>query len=91
MTKIARHMGGRQGKLEAVPSLALGTSPVTLKEMVAAYGTIANGGGYLEPLLVTRIEDRDGQVIEEFSPEDADIALEPDVAYTLLDLSLIHI
>jgi penicillin-binding protein 1A len=68
-----------------VPSLALGTSPVTLKEMVAAYGTIANGGGYLEPLLVTRIEDRDGQVIEEFSPEDPDIALEREVAYTLLD------
>ena len=53
--------------------------------MVAAYGTIANGGGYLEPLLVSRIEDRDGRVIEEFSPQDPDIALEPDVAYTLLD------
>jgi penicillin-binding protein 1A len=82
---LARKMGVRQSKLEAVPSLALGTSPVTLKEMVAAYGTIANGGGYLEPLLVTRIEDRDGQVIEEFSPEDPDIALDREVAYTLLD------
>jgi hypothetical protein len=68
VAKLARHMGVRQSKLEAVPSLALGTSPVTLKEMVAAYGTIANGGGYLEPLLVSRIEDRDGRVIEEFSP-----------------------
>ncbi len=85
VAKLARNMGVRQSKLEAVPSLALGTSPVTLKEMVAAYGTIANGGGYLEPLLLTRIEDRDGRVIEEFSPEDPNIALEPDVAYTLLD------
>ena len=85
VAKLARHMGVRQSKLEVVPSLALGTSPVTLKEMVAAYGTIANGGGYLEPLLVTRIEDRDGRVIEEFSPEDPDMALERAVAYTLLD------
>jgi penicillin-binding protein 1A len=82
---LARKMGVRQSKLEAVPSLALGTSPVTLEEMVAAYSTIANGGGYLEPLLVTRIEDRDGQLIEQFSPQDPDIALERDVAYTLLD------
>ena len=53
-------MGVRQSKLEPVPSLALGTSPVTLREMVAAYGTIANGGNYIEPMLVTRIEDRNG-------------------------------
>jgi penicillin-binding protein 1A len=44
VVKLARAMGIRQSELEAVPSLALGTSPVTLKEMVAAYGTIANGG-----------------------------------------------
>ncbi len=61
-------MGVRQSQLEAVPSLALGTSPVTLREMVAAYGTIANGGDYLEPMLVTRIEDRDGKLLEEFAP-----------------------
>ena len=53
--------------------------------MVAAYGTIANGGGYLEPLLVSHIEDRDGRVIEDFSPQDPEMALERDVAYTLLD------
>jgi penicillin-binding protein 1A len=58
---------------------------VTLKEMVAAYGTMANGGGHLEPLLVSRIEDRDGRVIEDFSPQDPEMALERDVAYTLLD------
>ena len=46
----------RQSTLDRVPSLALGTSPVTLKEMVTAYGTIANGGGYIEPLLVTVLE-----------------------------------
>jgi penicillin-binding protein 1A len=85
VARLARDMGVRESKLEAVPSLALGTSPVTLKEMVTAYGTIANGGAYLEPLLVSRIEDRDGRVIEEFGPAEAEVALKPDVAYTLLD------
>jgi penicillin-binding protein 1A len=49
-----RSMGVRQSKLEEVPSLALGTSPVTLKEMVAAYGTLANDGRYIEPVIVTQ-------------------------------------
>ena len=61
-------MGVRDSQLDPVPSLALGTSPVTLKEMVSAYGTIANDGSYIEPLLVTRIEDRDGEVLAQFEP-----------------------
>ena len=63
VAKLARAMGVRQSKLEEVPSLALGTSPVTLKEMITAYGTIANGGAYIEPVLVTRIEDSDGNLL----------------------------
>ena len=86
VAKLARAMGVRQSKLDAVPSLALGTSPVSLKEMVAAYGTIANGGSYIEPMLVTRIEDSTGQVLEEFSPAIAETALPRNVAYTLLDV-----
>ena len=69
VAKLARAMGVRQSKPEEVPSLALGTSPVTLKEMVTAYGTLANGGGYVEPILVTRIADRDGNVLEEFAAD----------------------
>ena len=86
LTRLARAMGVRQSPLEEVPSLALGTSPVTLKEMVAAYGTLANGGGYIEPVLITRIEDRSGQVLEEFAPVAPEAALDPGVAYTLLDV-----
>ena len=85
VVKLARAMGIRQSKLEAVPSLALGTSPVSLKEMVAAYGTIANGGGYLEPVFVTRIEDRNGQLLEEFASAEPESALSRRDAYTLLD------
>jgi penicillin-binding protein 1A len=63
---LAQAMGVRQSKLDLVPSLALGTSPVTLIEMVTAYGTLANGGSYFAPKLVLRVEDRNGQLLEQF-------------------------
>jgi penicillin-binding protein 1A len=66
---LAWAMGVRESTLDPVPSLALGTSPVTLKEMVSAYGTIASGGLYIEPTLVTRIEDREGRVLAEFGAQ----------------------
>ncbi len=86
VARLARAMGVRQSPLEEVPSLALGTSPVTLKEMVGAYGTLANGGGYLEPQLVTRIEDKDGNLLEAFATPEPEEALAPGPAYTLLDV-----
>ena len=66
--QLAQTMGVRQSKLDLVPSLALGTSPVTLIEMVTAYGTIANGGNYMQPVLVLQVEDRNGQLLEQFEP-----------------------
>jgi len=66
--QLAQAMGVRQSKLDLVPSLALGTSPVTLLEMVTAYGTIANGGSYMAPVLVLRVEDRNGRLLEQFEP-----------------------
>ncbi len=69
VAKLARAMGVRDSELDPVPSLALGTSPVTLKEMVSAYGTIANLGAYVEPVMVTRIEDRNGEVLAEFATD----------------------
>jgi penicillin-binding protein 1A len=85
VVKLAQAMGVRQSKLETVPSLALGTSPVTLFEMVNAYGTLANGGVYREPTLVTRIDNAQGEVLAEFAPADAEPALSAQVDYTLLD------
>ena len=66
--QLAQALGVRQSKLDLVPSLALGTSPVTLLEMVAAYGTIANGGHYQMPILVASVEDHRGKVLEVFEP-----------------------
>ncbi|HZM44648.1 MAG TPA: transglycosylase domain-containing protein [Burkholderiales bacterium] len=68
VAQLAQAMGVRQSKLDPVLSLALGTSAVTLREMIAAYATIANGGYYIEPMIVSRVEDRDGRLLEEFLP-----------------------
>ena len=67
VARLARAMGVRESKLDLVPSLALGTSPVTLREMVAAYGAIANEGHYVAPILVTSVEDAQGRVLESFA------------------------
>ncbi|MCG2595095.1 transglycosylase domain-containing protein [Ramlibacter sp. XY19] len=67
VAELAYSLGVRDSKLEAVPSLALGTSPVTLREMVSAYGSLANNGRYLgEPQLVTAVEDRKGHLLATF-------------------------
>ena len=82
---LARAMGVRQSKLDEVLSLALGTSPVTLREMVASYGTIANGGSYMEPTVMTQIEDREGKVLEAFAAPTPEPALGQPAADRLLD------
>ena len=66
---LARNMGIRQSKLDEVPSLALGTSPVTPLEMVAAYSTIAARGQYRQPIFITAITDKHGNVLARFSAE----------------------
>ncbi len=68
VARLAQALGVRQSSLDVVPSLALGTSPVTLLEMVASYGTLANGGQYRLPMLVAQVEDAKGQVLEAFAP-----------------------
>jgi penicillin-binding protein 1A len=82
--KVAQDMGVRQSKLDPVPSIALGTSPVTLKEMVSGYGTIVNDGRYIEPLLITRIEDRQGNVLAQFEPQ-SEPAISRASSHALLD------
>jgi penicillin-binding protein 1A len=63
------HRVGIESKLDAVPSLCLGTSDCSVYEMVGAYGTYVNGGIFTRPLFITRIEDKNGNVIENFVPE----------------------
>ena len=87
VARLAQAMGVRSSPLDAVPSLALGTSPVTLLEMVAAYGTIANGGHYMAPMLVSSVEDRNGQLLEAFEPvREPEAAMPRASALTLVDV-----
>ncbi len=68
-----------------VNSLIFGTSDVTLYEMVGAYGTYANKGVYMEPIFVTRIEDKNGNVISSFQPKQNE-AFSENTAYLMLSL-----
>jgi penicillin-binding protein 1A len=63
---LARALGVNRSKLDPVPSLALGTSSVTLLEMVSAYASLASLGEYRQPLMVTRITDRAGKMVAQF-------------------------
>ena len=63
------HNMGIKSKLDPTPSLTLGASDVNLLEMVNAYCTPVNDGKHIDPILVAKIEDRDGNVIYEAPTE----------------------
>ncbi len=63
------HRMGIKSRLEAVPSIGLGSSDVSLYELVGAYCTFVNDGESTDPIIVQRIEDRDGNVIESFTSQ----------------------
>ncbi len=84
---LARALGVRQSRLDPVPSLSLGTSPVTLLEMVSAYATIAQIGEYRKPVFIRKIADREGRVLAEFNTEaEAQRAMSEDTAIELIDM-----
>ncbi|WP_071461426.1 transglycosylase domain-containing protein [Bacillus massilinigeriensis] len=64
--------------MEKVPSLALGTSGVKVIEMAGAYSMLANGGRKVEPVLIERIENHNGEVIYDHN-EEAKTALNPEL------------
>ena len=81
---LMKRMGIRS-KIDPVVSIFLGTSDVKLEEMVGAYGTFANKGVYTQPMYVTRIEDKNGNIISRFNPKIEEVISE-DQAYLMLDL-----
>jgi penicillin-binding protein 1A len=60
------HRCGIESPLKSVPSVSLGSNDVSVYEMVRAYSTFLNKGEKLDPLLVTKITDQQGNVIQEF-------------------------
>lgn len=79
------HRMGIRSYIDPVPAIFLGTSDIKLEEMVGAYGTFANKGVYTRPMYVTRIEDKNGNVISRFTPKIEEV-LSEDQAYLMLDL-----
>ncbi len=73
--KLARKMGV-SSYLPAVPSLCLGTAEISLFEMTSAYSTFANNGIFIDPIFVSRIEDKNGVVIDQFSNTPTEILSE---------------
>ena len=72
IAKTAHDMGIKS-KLDPTPALALGSSDVTLEELVNAYCTPVNDGKYRAPVLVTRILDRDGNEIYKAPTDDQQV------------------
>lgn len=76
---------GFTNEILPVPAIALGTETVSVYEMVGAYGAFANQGVYVKPVMVTRIEDKNGTVLYEYVPETKDV-LSREVSYAMVDL-----
>ncbi|MGR7812848.1 penicillin-binding protein 1A [Lacinutrix undariae] len=81
---MAKNLGIEEDILP-VPAIALGTPDLSVYEMVAAYSTFANKGVYNKPVMVTRIEDKNGTVLYQFAPESKDV-LSEEVAYVTVNL-----
>jgi penicillin-binding protein 1A len=84
VTDLMKKMGFRSF-IDPVPSIFLGTSDIKLEEMVGAYGTYANKGVYTRPMYVTRIEDKNRNIISKFTPAIEEV-LSEEQAYLMLDL-----
>ena len=76
---------GIKSPLQPVLSIGLGTEQVNLLELTGAYATFPNGGIHPEPYAITRIEDKNGRVVEDFSPQ-SEVALSAQTAYLMTDV-----
>ena len=81
---MARRMGV-ESPIDAVPSICLGVCDLKLIEMVGAMSTFANQGVYVKPMFITKIEDKNGNVIQRFSPEESE-AMSEVTAYKMVEL-----
>lgn len=84
VVRMAKNLGV-ESDIPPVPSVALGTVDLSLYEMVGALGTFANKGMYVKPMMILRIEDKNGTILEEFTPETKEV-LSESIAYTTISL-----
>lgn len=76
---------GIESRIPQAPSIALGSVELSLLEMTSAYATFANKGLRVEPNVLSRIEDKNGTVLAEFTPQTREVMSE-ETAYVVLDL-----
>lgn len=81
---LAKKMGIKS-YIPPVPSICVGSADLKLSEMVGAYGTFANQGIYVEPIFVTRIEDKNGNILATFRPNKREV-LSEGTAYRVVEL-----
>ena len=84
VTVLARHMGVKS-PLEPKPSLCLGVADLSLMEITGAFAAFANAGVYIEPILITRIEDKNGNTIYDVVPNTTE-ALDALTAFKMLKI-----
>lgn len=85
IVRTAKAMGIKT-PLEATPAMSLGASDVSLLELVNAYTTAVNEGIEHDPVLVTRIEDKDGKVLYEYQPSEPVQAIPYETAFLMTEL-----
>lgn len=84
VVKLAHNMGIKS-KLDAVPSLSYGVTDLSLMELTGALGTLANKGVHIEPIIISRIEDKNGNVIYSARPE-MNEAMDEQTAFVMISL-----
>ncbi len=84
VVQLAKNLG-IESDLLPVPSIALGTIDLSLYEMIGAINTFANQGMYVKPIMILRIEDKNGTILEEFTPKTKEV-LNESIAYTTISL-----
>jgi len=76
---------GIKSDIPEVPAIALGSVDLSLYEMVGAYATFANKGLQIEPMMILKIEDKNGTVLEQFIPTSKEV-LSEESAYVVINL-----
>lgn len=78
-------LGANTENIDPVAAIALGSVDLSVFEMVSAYSTFANKGVYVKPVIVTRIEDKNGTILYQHVPESRDVMSE-EAAYVTINL-----
>ncbi len=79
------HKMGISSYIDPVPSMIYGTSDMTVAEMVSSYATFANRGEHIQPAFITKIEDKNGNILAEFTPEKFE-SISEQTAFLMLNL-----